>query len=298
MEPPPSDPSILDAPGDHSKGAAPLSLHLIRHRKSSHHEKNPIEFDKPTTDNPNIPTIFVEKHDDHQQQDSPQSPIENGEMSTARLSGDGTESKRKNKNVHQILKDQVHKSQAHIHTISRKIGRGHLAAASARAGARLKRASSAPGSYSLSLSFSKKNLEFTDCGHTDFRISVGHHKKPVQYQASSIHSRPRFSSTYVRPTTPTDRGASQAQPVTSDQSGNGNMDQSSSSVVANRSWRERRLLSNLWLTSAATFRRMGKIEQAITAIQEAEAADESNENVWVQVSNFDFISGGKLIFSE
>ena len=36
--------------------------------------------------------------------------------------------------------------------------------------------------------------------------------------------------------------------------------------------------------SAATFRRLGLIEQARTAIQEAEVLDEENANVWVQVS--------------
>lgn len=46
-----------------------------------------------------------------------------------------------------------------------------------------------------------------------------------------------------------------------------------------------RLLSNLWLMSAATFRRLGKTEQARGSIQEAEAKDESNANVWVQVSD-------------
>lgn len=35
--------------------------------------------------------------------------------------------------------------------------------------------------------------------------------------------------------------------------------------------------------SAATFRRLGKIEQAKGAIQEAEVKDEGNPNVWVQV---------------
>lgn len=51
-----------------------------------------------------------------------------------------------------------------------------------------------------------------------------------------------------------------------------------------RSRKERRLLSELWLMSAATFRRSGKIEQARGAIQEAEVRDEENPNVWVQVS--------------
>jgi len=36
--------------------------------------------------------------------------------------------------------------------------------------------------------------------------------------------------------------------------------------------------------SAATFRRLGKIEQAKAAIQEAEVKDEGNLVVWVQVS--------------
>lgn len=36
--------------------------------------------------------------------------------------------------------------------------------------------------------------------------------------------------------------------------------------------------------SAATFRRLGKIEQAKGAIQEAEVRDGGNVGVWVQVS--------------
>ena len=44
-----------------------------------------------------------------------------------------------------------------------------------------------------------------------------------------------------------------------------------------------RLLSDLWLMSAATFRRLGKINQAKGAIQEAEVKDENNPAVWVQV---------------
>ena len=97
------------------------------------------------------------------------------------------------------------------------------------------------------------------------------------YQASSIHSRQRLSATYMQPNSPElppppppppPPGSPQKQP----------------SIFAGRSARERRLLSNLWLTSAATFRRMGKIEQAKAAIQEAEVADEGNEDVWVQVN--------------
>lgn len=46
------------------------------------------------------------------------------------------------------------------------------------------------------------------------------------------------------------------------------------------------MLSDLWLMSAATFRRLGKIEQAKGAIQEAEVRDENNPAVWVQACVF------------
>ena len=51
-----------------------------------------------------------------------------------------------------------------------------------------------------------------------------------------------------------------------------------------------RLLSDLWLMSAATFRRLGKIDQAKGAIQEAEVKDENNPAVWVQVWLSQFFS--------
>lgn len=44
--------------------------------------------------------------------------------------------------------------------------------------------------------------------------------------------------------------------------------------------------------SAATFRRLGKIEQAKGAIQEAEVKDEGNPGVWVQVSTLRYFSTG------
>jgi hypothetical protein len=42
--------------------------------------------------------------------------------------------------------------------------------------------------------------------------------------------------------------------------------------------------------SAATFRRRGKLEQALGAIQEAEVLDQTNPEVWVQV-------GRRILFS-
>ena len=42
-------------------------------------------------------------------------------------------------------------------------------------------------------------------------------------------------------------------------------------------------MSELWASSAATFRRLGKIDQAKGAIQEAEVKNQENPSVWVQV---------------
>lgn len=47
---------------------------------------------------------------------------------------------------------------------------------------------------------------------------------------------------------------------------------------------ESRLLSDLWLASAATFRRAGELGQCRGAIQEGEAYDAENPEVWVQLA--------------
>ncbi|KAG6890761.1 hypothetical protein C0992_012733 [Termitomyces sp. T32_za158] len=52
-----------------------------------------------------------------------------------------------------------------------------------------------------------------------------------------------------------------------------------------------RLIADLWLMSAATFRRLGKIEQAKGAIQEAEVKDEGNPRVWVQLGLYYIVQG-------
>ena len=93
----------------------------------------------------------------------------------------------------------------------------------------------------------------------------------TSYQASSIHSRRHspYASTneLVRPESPPPLPPPSATPR----------------EKRERSRKERRLLSELWLMSAATFRRSGKLDQARAAIQEAEVRDEENPNVWVQV---------------
>lgn len=47
--------------------------------------------------------------------------------------------------------------------------------------------------------------------------------------------------------------------------------------------RTTKLLVDLWLMSAATFRRLGKLEECRGAISEAENVDADNADVWVQV---------------
>jgi predicted Zn-dependent protease len=60
---------------------------------------------------------------------------------------------------------------------------------------------------------------------------------------------------------------------------------------------EERILSDLWLMSAASFRRAGKHGQSLVAIEEAENHDPENPNVWVQLgllqlAEFGAASGG------
>ncbi|KAJ7280178.1 hypothetical protein C8J57DRAFT_1501622 [Mycena rebaudengoi] len=95
--------------------------------------------------------------------------------------------------------------------------------------------------------------------------------RQTSYQASSIHSRRHMGSLirhdYI---TPSASPPPPAFPTTE-------------TKWSHRTARETRLESDLWLMSAATFRRLGKIEQAKGAIQEAEVKDEGNPAVWVQL---------------
>ncbi|KAI0258551.1 hypothetical protein BC834DRAFT_975040 [Gloeopeniophorella convolvens] len=149
------------------------------------------------------------------------------------------------KKVQKMLKNRVHKEQRRISTIGRKIGHG-------------------VGRHSGGL-----NLRRTTSTPVDLLKAMG--LDHTSYQASSIHSRRHspYASTneLVRPESPPPMPPS-AVPARE---------------KGERSRRELRLLSDLWLMSAATFRRSGKIEQARGAIQEAEVRDEENPNVWVQL---------------
>jgi hypothetical protein len=109
---------------------------------------------------------------------------------------------------------------------------------------------------------------------TDFTEQNRHQ----HFQASSIHSRRYFAPSILQQDPshaelPVPPSPSPVPPQLTTKSNE-------------RAARNHRLLSDLWLMSAATFRRLSKIEQARGAIQEAEVKDENNPAVWVQVSNF------------
>ncbi|PBK98454.1 hypothetical protein ARMGADRAFT_960093 [Armillaria gallica] len=97
--------------------------------------------------------------------------------------------------------------------------------------------------------------------------------RQTAYQASSIHSRRRLSLLIKSSdSVPNESPPPPPTPALPQQT-----------TSNKRTARETRLLSDLWLMSAATFRRLGKIEQARGAIQEAEVRDEKNPAVWVQL---------------
>ncbi|KAJ7764907.1 hypothetical protein B0H16DRAFT_1526168 [Mycena metata] len=97
--------------------------------------------------------------------------------------------------------------------------------------------------------------------------------RQTSYQASSIHSR-RHMGSLIRHNSITPSESPPPPPPTLP---------GPESKWSHTTARETRLESDLWLMSAATFRRLGKIEQAKGAIQEAEVKDEGNPAVWVQL---------------
>lgn len=160
----------------------------------------------------------------------------------------------KSKKVQQMLKHRVQKGQERITAVGRKIGHGVQGV-----GGGLRRSNSTP----------------------DFHLAL----QQTSYQASSIHSRRRLSSAlHSEVGTPRTAESPTPPPAPSPvpQSAPAGLTPATSNQ---RNARENRLLSDLWLMSSATFRRLSKVDQAKGAIQEGEVKDESNPNVWVQVSH-------------
>jgi hypothetical protein len=133
-------------------------------------------------------------------------------------------------------------------------------------GLHLKRTNSASGNHPRCCTyyaFSQFALDF-------HAVLQNHH-----YQASSIHSRRRLRSLIRQNavTTPTESPPAPPAPLP----------QLREQPPKLHATNDDKLLSDLWAMSAATFRRLGKIEQAKGAIQEAEMKDSENPAVWVQV---------------
>ncbi|OSX62812.1 hypothetical protein POSPLADRAFT_1065909 [Postia placenta MAD-698-R-SB12] len=154
------------------------------------------------------------------------------------------------KKVREVLKDRVHKGQAGITRISKKIGHN----VGRHGSIHIKRSNSAPDLHAV-------------LGHSPYQASSIH----LRHQLSVHASQQDLSLLDAPPPPPPPPPPPSQSPA------------SALRRQTDRATRDRRLLSNLWLMSAATFRRLGKIEQARAAIQEAEVKDDDNPAVWVQL---------------
>ncbi|KAH9933971.1 uncharacterized protein BXZ73DRAFT_46077 [Epithele typhae] len=172
------------------------------------------------------------------------SPVEKSEKS--RLSIDTARGK-PGKKVREAFLTGVTKSQMRVTTISKKIRHNVVRHNSTH----LKRSNSAPDIHAL-------------LGQSPYQASSIHLRQHISIYASQLD----VTSAEAPPPPPS---LPPPEPVTS-------TPRPKSRVI-----KDRRLLSNLWLMSSATFRRLGKIEQARGAIQEAEVRDENNPAVWVQL---------------
>lgn len=109
----------------------------------------------------------------------------------------------------------------------------------------------------------------------DFHAVLQNH----HYQASSIHSRRPLRSLQRGNNTGDSEGPTDDCPVPPPPPTAPTQD----AKPIPQASREDKLLSELWASCAATFRRLGKIDQAKGAIQEAEVRNQENPSVWVQV---------------
>ncbi|TFK94482.1 hypothetical protein K466DRAFT_476349 [Polyporus arcularius HHB13444] len=153
----------------------------------------------------------------------------------------------KGKKVREVFISGVHKGRARVTTISKKIGHN----VGRHNSTHLKRSRSAPDFHAI-------------LGQTPYQASSIHLRQHVSIYTSQVD----LSSLEAPPPPPPLPPPEPATTLPRQKA---------------RAARDRRLLSNLWLMSSATFRRLGKIEQARGAIQEAEVRDETNPAVWVQL---------------
>ncbi|KAJ8496760.1 hypothetical protein ONZ45_g12328 [Pleurotus djamor] len=241
----PSTPTVEIVPPAHSL-PPPIPINILPATPDTPHQpfskSNRTSSDTETADTigTNHQGSIYENSSDHRHTHIPRLQVHKRSHSSERDS-----SKKSTKRVQQFVKSGVHKGQATITTISKKIGNGVV-----RNGP-MRRSTSTP----------------------DFHAAL----KPSSYQASSIHSRRRISSIIQSQ----DSNSFIESPPPPPPPSLPNLE--ALKKPGGRAQKENTLLSDLWLMSAATFRRLGKIEQAKGAIQEAEVRDEDNPNVWIQL---------------
>ncbi|KZV98926.1 TPR-like protein [Exidia glandulosa HHB12029] len=174
-----------------------------------------------------------------------ETPSSHSQDASPRISSPTSEKEKDGDKLMAKMREQVTKGRARIDTISKKI------ATRGRSNSDVRRSSSAPD-FSLVLS------------------------RTSSYQASSIHSRGRLPSPIgslaIRRRSPSPPPPPPPPPPSAEKE-----------KAKGREKRDRRLRSELWLMSAATFRRQGRLESARGAIQYAEACDPHNANVYTQL---------------
>jgi hypothetical protein len=182
--------------------------------------------------------------------------------------------------VQRMVKKSVNAGQARINTISRKLGNGVARSGSVH----LRRSRSVTGLplyYPCPISVHETE-------------ALADMQDAPPYQASSIHLRRFYTPSVANGRSPSPEN-SEHPPVPAPPAPASSPSAASSSPKPKQTASDQRLLSDLWLMSAATFRRLGKIEQARGAIQEAEVTDEANPAVWVQVRGSRAAFGQELI---
>ncbi|KAH9810668.1 hypothetical protein DFH28DRAFT_1097918 [Melampsora americana] len=121
-------------------------------------------------------------------------------------------------------------------------------------------------------------------GSTDVTTTpTGSPNKPVSRAISSSLRHPRHGSNSV-----SEKRSVMASKTSLLKSESGNLalnenqDQVGNEMIEGKVSKADKLLQSLWLMSAATFRRWGKMDECLGAIQEAESLDSDEADVWVQ----------------
>ncbi|KAG9082786.1 hypothetical protein FRC06_004860, partial [Ceratobasidium sp. 370] len=171
-----------------------------------------------------------------------------------------------------LHKKILSKSHGHVRELSRKINPKARRRASA-----MSRSASVSEPYQAS-SIHSRHLHRRSSPATSFYFDGESEFDPRSMSASTTSTRTTDTTATTTSTIRTVQTSQTSNTATSDSTIIINSIPTTSSAEAI----ERRLLSDIWLASAATFRRSSRPAEAHDAIAEAEWLDEANPNVWVQ----------------